>query len=81
MKKEVTPIQVEDKVCFLHKGKATTAPVYRIDLVTYKDRTETRYMVDMDEAVPKTNNSKFEIIEEHACFRSIEELIKSLTQY
>jgi rod shape-determining protein MreC len=26
-------------------------------------------------------NSKFEIIEENACFRSIEELIKSLTQY
>jgi hypothetical protein len=81
MKKGVTPIQVEDKVCFLYKGKATTAPVYRIDTIVYKDRTEVRYMVDMDEAVPKTNNMKFEIIEENACFRSIEELIKSLTQY
>ena len=77
MKKEVT----EDKVCFLYKGKATTAPVYRIDVLTYKDRTETRYMVDMDEATPKRENMRFEIIEQHECFRSIEELIKSITQY
>jgi len=82
MKKETTPVQVGDRICFYHKGKATTAPVYRIDVSIYKDnKVETRYMVDMDEAIPKTQNMKFELIDQHKCFRSVEELIESLTQY
>jgi hypothetical protein len=69
-----TKFKVKDLVWFYLNGKATEAPIYKVDVEAYADKTIIQYMVDV-----KTNGStKFEIIKEELTFTNKEELINSL---
>jgi len=69
-----TRFKPTDLVWFYLNGKATEAPIYKVTIEAYADKTVVQYMVDV-----KTNgNSKFEIIKEELTFTTKEELINSL---
>jgi hypothetical protein len=69
-----TKFKVKDLVWFYLNGKVLEAPIYKISIDIYEDKSDIIYIVN----IGKDGSSKFEIIKDELTFTTKEELINSL---
>jgi hypothetical protein len=69
-----TKFKVKDLVWFYLNGKVLEAPIYKISIDIYEDKSDIIYIVN----IGKDGSSKFESVKEELTFTTKEELINSL---
>ena len=69
-----TKFKPTDSIWFYCNGKATEAPIYKVDVEVYESSSKIRYMAQLG----KEGASKLEFVDELFAFSTKEDLINSL---